>query len=357
MILGNESAPVFLDDESANSRKETAYFVDAFARQLKELFVIDNSHRLAEMSKDELVATEDFTRYEETMRSAYVHVYYPWNNHLVKTVGKEDYLRLKTDRNQDLITKDEQATLRTYRVAVCGLSVGSNIAFTLTQAGISNEIVIADFDELDTTNLNRILAGVHQVGLNKAVIAARRIYEDNPFAEVTPLVAGIDAEQLKSLLDAKRIDCIIDEVDDIRFKVECRLLAKEYKVPVVMLTDNGDGVVLHVERYDLGYDKILGKDITHFEALRAGKLSKAEAGKMIMEDVVGGVHKVDPAMLASVRRTLAHELVSWSQLGSAAILGGVIVTYMLKHIALGKNADPDIRAYIFPHSGVWERHS
>ena len=35
----------------------------------------------------------------------------------------------------------------------------------------------------------------------------------------------------------------------------------KYKIPVIMITDNGDGVVLHVERYDLGHNKIFDKDL------------------------------------------------------------------------------------------------
>jgi hypothetical protein len=49
-----------------------------------------------------------------------------------------------------------------------------------------------------------------------------------------------------------------------------------------------------------------------------------------------------------VKRVLAKELVSWSQLGSAAILGGVIATYAIKEIALGKGTKQDIRAWISP---------
>ena len=37
-------------------------------------------------------------------------------------------------------------------------------------------------------------------------------------------------------------------------------------------------------------------------------------------------------MLKSVKKVIDKELVSWSQLGSAAILGGVIVNYALKNL-------------------------
>ncbi len=322
--------------------------VNAFPRQIKELFFIEN-HAFIGMPKEESYATEDFKKYASSKEGAFVYVYFPWLNTLVKTVGADDYYSLKTNRNQDLITAEEQKKLRGYKVAVLGMSVGSNIAFVLTQAGISNDIILADFDELDTTNLNRILAGVHEVGLNKTVVAAHRIYEDNPFANVTLLREGVNETNLEELIKAGEIDCVIEEIDDLPFKIHARLLAMKYKIPVVMVTDNGDGVVLHVERYDLGHDKIWGRPHEYYEEkLAAGPMTKEKAGGIIIHDIVGGVHRVDPKMIASVKRVLAKELVSWSQLGSAAILGAIVATYAIKEIALGKGTEKDIRAWISP---------
>lgn len=330
---------------------------DAFSRQLKELFIIQTP-RFIGVPKEEVFASPEFAEYCEQKKEGFVYVYYPWLNALVKTVPAEEYLALKTNRNQDLITAPDQRVLRNYKVAVLGMSVGSNIAFVLTQAGISNSIVLADFDELDTTNLNRILAGVHQIGINKTHIAARHIYEDNPFAEVTVLDQGVNEENLEELLKAGAIDCIIEEIDDIAFKIHARLLAMKYKVPVVMVTDNGDGVVLHVERYDLGHTHIWGRDAAYYEAkLAEGPMTKEMAGGIIMNEIVGGPERVDPQMIASVKRVLARELVSWSQLGSAAILGGVVVTYTIKKMALGQLTDQDIRAYITPASVTYGSHA
>ena len=238
------------------------------------------------------------------------------------------------------------------------MSVGSNIAFVLAQAGISERIVLADFDELDTTNLNRILAGVHEVGLNKAVVAAHRIYEANPFARVTTLAEGVNEQNLEALLQTGEVNCIVEEIDDISFKIHARLLAMKHKIPVVMVTDNGDGVVLHVERYDLGHDKIWGKPHAYYEEkLSHGPLSKEQMGDIIMNDIVGGVHRVDKKMITSVKRVLASELVSWSQLGSAAILGGVVATCAIKKIALSDTGDKDIRMWVNPESVEVGAHS
>lgn len=348
-MLTEESRPQFISKDKLQDFLDShsqITFVDAFLRQVKELFFIEK-HQFIGIPEKEAFASKEFKAYEESKKNDFAHVFYPWNGHLVKCVNADDYFSLKTNRNQDLITAKEQEKLYDYKVAVLGMSVGSNIAFVLTQAGISREIYLADFDELDTTNLNRILAGVHQVGLNKSVVAARRIYEDNPFAKVTLFQEGINSENLEELLRNKKVNCIVEEIDNIPFKIEARKLALKYKVPIVMITDNGDGVVLHIERYDLGHDKIFHESPEFWDDKFKGKVDKQLAGKIIIENIVGGADKVDPKMIASVQRVFKKELVSWSQLGSAAILGGVAATVAIKKIALGESKKKDVREYIF----------
>lgn len=347
MKKGLGCKPVFIRDNKIvkdfiNKNKHIIY-VDAFSHQLKELFFIKN-HKFIGEDKKKVYKDKAFLNFEKENMSNFIHIYYPWNYTLVKSVTKNDYLELKTNRNRDLITEEEQKKLLNYKIGVFGMSVGSNIAFVLTQAGISNSITIADFDNLDTTNLNRILAGAHQIGLNKTIIASRHIYEDNPFAEVTLMKKGVNTKNLELLLKNKKLDCIVEEIDDFPIKIEVRLLALKYKIPVLMITDNGDGVVLHIERYDLGYNKIFDKDLSYWNNIMKKKLTRQEAGGLIVNDIVGGVDKVDPNMIKSVKKVNNKELVSWSQLGSAAIYGGVVTTFAIKEIMKGNK-----ELYIIKH--------
>jgi molybdopterin/thiamine biosynthesis adenylyltransferase len=358
--MNTDVHPIILRTETDVEKVRTAHIecieVDAFERQLKELFVIEN-HAFIGVPKSEVYASKEFKAFADTRKDSFVYVYFPWRNTLVKTVDKDDYFLLKTNRNQDLITAEEQKKLRAYKVAVLGMSVGSNVAFVLTQAGISNDILLADFDELDTTNLNRILAGVHEVGLNKTIVVAHRIYEDNPFATVTALPEGINETNLEARIVEGNIDCIIEEIDDLPFKIHVRLLAMKHRIPVVMVTDNGDGVVLHIERYDKGHNKIWGKPHSYYEEKLKEEMTKEKAGQIIIHDVVGGVHRVDPKMIASVQRVLARELVSWSQLGSAAILGAVVATCAIKKIVLEEGGEKDIRAWVSPEGVEYGSHT
>lgn len=341
--------PVFCDESEAERLKgEGVKVTDAFSYQIKELFFIENPSFVGQ-DKAKVYETKDFKKFSEKKSGEFNYVYYPWLNHLVKCVKHEDYFKLKTNRNQDLITAEEQRKLYDYKIAVLGMSVGSNIAFVLTQAGISREVVLADFDDLDTTNLNRILAGVHEVGLNKSIVGAHKIYEDNPYSEVTLLTEGVNENNLEELLKAGKIDCIIEEVDNLLVKIATRELAIRYKVPVLMITDNGDGIVLHIERYDLGYDKIFHHSVNYWKDKvkeLGSKPDKKAIGEIITNEIIGGIEKVDPKMVASVERVFKKELVSWSQLGSAAVLAGVYATFAVKKIALGEDRRLEVRSHI-----------
>lgn len=326
-------------------KRASVKYVDAFESQVRELFFIENKQFIGQ-DKQEVEKTENFKNYAK--KKAYQYFYYPWNQTLVKCINGDDYFLLKTNRNQDLITEKQQRKLYDYQVAVLGLSVGSNIALCLAQSGISRRMVLADFDVLETTNLNRLQAGVQQIGLNKAIITGQRIYEDNPYAEVKTWLKGVRGESLAKLLKRGEIDCIIEEIDDIALKISIRQWARKYHCPVIMITDNGDGVILHVERYDLGYKKVFEKDDGYWRKKIKGHLTLRERAEITVKDIVGGKDNVEARMLDSVKKVLTRKLVSWPQLGTAALLGGVVVTFAIKRMVLGLEKKPFRKEYIHP---------
>ena len=60
-------------------------------------------------------------------------------------------------------------------IGIVGLSVGHAIAHTLALEGMCGRLRLADNDRIELSNLNRIPATVLDIGINKAVVAARRI--------------------------------------------------------------------------------------------------------------------------------------------------------------------------------------
>ena len=102
-------------------------------------------------------------------------VHYPWRSAMVRTLGPRAFRRLRLDRNRNKITADEQDTLGKLRIGVVGLSVGHVVAHTLALEGLCGELRLADLDTIELSNLNRIPASLLDLGLNKAVLAARRV--------------------------------------------------------------------------------------------------------------------------------------------------------------------------------------
>jgi hypothetical protein len=74
--------------------------------------------------------------------------YYPWLNVALRTLEPEALFELRTNRNRNLVTRPEQAVLRTAHVAIAGLSVGGNIVSALVHHGIGGTFSLADHDEL-----------------------------------------------------------------------------------------------------------------------------------------------------------------------------------------------------------------
>ncbi|PRC59469.1 hypothetical protein C6A85_23265, partial [Mycobacterium sp. ITM-2017-0098] len=81
--------------------------------------------------------------------------YYPWRRTVVGILGPQAYARVRTDRNRNLVTVHEQQKLRSLRIGVVGLSVGHAVAHTLAMQGLCGELRLADFDDLELSNLNR----------------------------------------------------------------------------------------------------------------------------------------------------------------------------------------------------------
>ena len=259
-------------------------------------------------------------------------VHYPWSRRLVHVLPESEFEELRTSRNQNKITRAEQEKLRRLRVAVAGLSVGQATAVTLALEGIGNVFHLADFDTLALSNMNRLRAGVRRIGVNKAVLTAREIYEINPYAVVTVFEAGVTDGTLEAFFGDPPIDLLFEECDDLKMKVRLREEARRRRIPVLMETS--DRGLFDVERFDLEPARSL------FHGL-AGDLKAEELAGMstyekvpIVLAIIGGktMSKRMAASLVDIDATLK----TWPQLASAVALGGAVNADAARRIALGK---------------------
>ncbi len=257
-------------------------------------------------------------------------VYYPWSGDLVHVLGPDAFDELRSDRNRFKITPEERAHLRQLCIGVVGLSVGNIIAFTLAQEGLAGHLKLADFDELELSNLNRIRAGVCDIGVNKAVLAARQIVAIDPYASLTVETAGLTEDTLDPFLSDPRLDVLVDECDGIRMKFRMRERARELRIPVLMETS--DRGMLDVERFDLDpsrplFHGLVG-DITTAQLDRIDSERKA----VLMMAIIGS-QTVSPRAAASLME-IDRSISAWPQLASDVTLGGATLPTAIRMLAL-----------------------
>jgi tRNA threonylcarbamoyladenosine dehydratase len=159
----------------------------------------------------------------------------PWESKVVHLLDRESYFDVITNRNRDKITRDQQRHLREKRIGVVGLSVGGEAAVTVAQEHLCGEIVLADFDGLDLSNLNRLHAGIDDLGSNKAVLVARRVAKIDPYLSVTIFQEGVTAANVDAFLQG--LDLLIEESDGLQMKYELRRLAKARRINIVFAAD------------------------------------------------------------------------------------------------------------------------
>lgn len=319
--------------------------VDEYESQLEELFKIENPA----VSFQPSYPTQWQNHLKEVHKVAPlwqqgVWVYYPWLKTLTHILEHDQYLKVRTARNRNLITEKEQHTFYNAVVGIAGQSVGSSVVLALVLEGGARHLKIADFDNLELSNTNRIHAPISSLGLPKVIITARKVYEVNPYAQVDIYDDGLHEKNvLKFFTDGAKLDVMVDEVDNMAVKLLIRETAKKLKVPVVMATDNGENGLVDIERYDKrpapqAFHGRLG-NVTRD---RLSRLTKIEIGRMAGQFV--GIENIPPRMIESLRE-VGHTLASWPQLGGAALLNGVAVAYVIRRITNNQSIT-DNRGYL-----------
>lgn len=143
-------------------------------------------------------------------------------------------------RTANLIGADAVDRLEKATVAVFGIGgVGSFAAEALARGGVGS-LYLVDKDEVDITNINRQLIALSStVGRSKVEVAAERIHDINPHAEVI-------AEKMFFLpetaggFDFSGIDYILDAVDNVTAKLLLAEKAAEHGIPIISAMGAGN---------------------------------------------------------------------------------------------------------------------
>lgn len=255
-------------------------------------------------------------------------VYYPWRRAVVRLLGPKAFTTLRLDRNHNKVTREEQAKLRTLSIGIVGVSAGHSIAHVLAMEGLAGELRLADFDTVELTNLNRIPGSVLDLGVNKAVVAARRIAEIDPYLRVSVEADGINHDNVGRFLDG--LDLVIEECDSLDVKFLVREAARARGIPVIMETS--DRGVLDVERFDLDPElPIFHGLLGDMDSTKLAGLTTAEKSPFVLRLL--GASEVSARGAASMFE-LGQTVTGWPQLASEVTLGAVTTAAAVRRLGL-----------------------
>src|SRR3989344_763684 len=313
---------------------------DVYPLQLGELFEITHPQLLNSSTFEELrnkFVREKLAGQEKKIQGNWI--YFPWSGVLAHGVNEEEYLTLITNRNRDIITQEEQKTLQDFCVGIIGLSVGSNVATALAYGGIARDMKLAEFDTLETTNLNRIRARIDQVGMPKVRVVAQQLYEVNPYMNPVFFTDGLTKENLAQfVLEDPRPRLIFEIMDSFEMKIHLRTLARLHGIPVIMVTNLGDRLLMDVERYDLdpGIEFFNGRaGKVPYDILNKPDIAPADKHRYAVL-LAGGAKHIPRRALDSVA-AIGKRLVGRPQLGSTVTISGGVGGYLSRKIALKEN--------------------
>jgi hypothetical protein len=320
--------PKFFQSESLIPRG--AKHVDASLSSREELFKIRNPF----FAKQPFKNRPEWKRFLKEVKGIHQWVYFPWDNTAVKILDENIYFELRTARNRNLITQSEQIAYRNLKVGIAGLSVGSSILSALVLSGGPKTLKIADFDTLETTNLNRIRGGLADIGKKKIELAARDVWRVDPFSNIALYPNGLTEKTLQSfMLDKPRLDIFIDEMDDLSLKVAARIIAKRERMPVLMATDNGDSVLLDVERFDLEPRRPIFHGLVKNLTVQSVRNAKGKRWLASVEKIIGGPWM--PERHRSSLKEIGKTLAGVPQLGTDAITAGAVMSIAVRKIGAG----------------------
>jgi hypothetical protein len=272
---------------------------------------------------------------KEVDKNIYGHwVYYPWRNTLVRILEEPDFINVRTSRNKYKITQEEHDLLKRKRIGIIGLSVGQSVALSLAMERSFGELRIADFDTLDLSNMNRIRTGLYNLGIRKSWMVAREIAEIDPFLKVTVYEAGITKENINEFFTlGGKLDLLIEECDSLPVKINSRIKAKYFGIPVLM--DTSDRGMIDIERFD----KEPERPIFHGLLKKFGNENRIldhlpESHKEIMMNILDFGNLSDRAKESITQ--IGKTITTWPQTASSVLMGGAVCAYYSRLLLLDK---------------------
>jgi len=143
-----------------------------------------------------------------------------------------DLLPARYQRNQSVLSTEQQLRLLRARVAVIGCGgLGGYAIEELARLGVGH-LVAVDPDVFEDHNLNRqLLATTTTIGMLKVEAAAERVAVINPAVEVTPIAAAFTRANGARVLEG--VNVTVDGLDNIPARLDLASACGAASVPLV----------------------------------------------------------------------------------------------------------------------------
>ena len=339
----NVFKPVILD---LKLERDRGLYNDLIARELVSKTHNRIFEQLKELvkSRNPSVAFESETQYQDYIVAILqgvpedeygLWVYYPWNKSIVHVLPEDSFVELRTNRNRNKITLEEQQILKSKVVGIVGLSVGQSIALTMAMERVCGELRIADFDTVELSNLNRLRTSLSNLGLNKTIVAAREIAEIDPFIKIEIFNEGLTEDNLETFFtNGRKIDLLVEVCDSIEVKLMSRFKARALRIPVVM--DTNDRGMIDIERFDLEPDRSIFHGKLDSFLTHSGTIDYNASNRSAIFGALVSYDSLSDRMKDSMGQ-IRKSITSWPQLASSVVLGGAITTDISRRILLDQH--------------------
>lgn len=197
--------------------------------------------------------------------------YYRWLNE-----GLNDTLYYNTfmSRNTPFLEETDLNKIKNARIFFAGCGLGSMIAVLCARMGFT-KFIVADFDKVELSNLNRQTYTIDDIGKNKAVAIADILLRIQPDAEIEIIPEKLTPATSKRLIDSA--DIIINTVDFNETCYAINDMATAVGKPVLFPLNAGfGGLVLVFDKNSVSLKEMTGG--THGNISFLGRLAESLEG-------------------------------------------------------------------------------
>jgi len=298
-------------------------FIDYFELYIHDLFDIKHPQFYKNTPEDKFDVFKD--KYIKSDSGNWI--YFSEIKKAFLIVNEKSFYQILTSRNKPFISEKEQTRFKNFNIGIVGLSVGQSAAITIARTGGCKNMKLADPDTIDPSNLNRIHSGIESIGSKKTDVVKNRILEINPYQNIITFEDGVTDENIVDFFDKDfKLDIVIDACDFFPMKIAVRKHAIQRKIPVLMTTDLGEGVLIDFERHDQKKIEPFGGRIKNISP-QDDFLSSAI--KLISPDFFS------LALTNSISQ-IGQTAPTHPQLGSTVYTSGAIAAYIVRNIANNK---------------------